>query len=85
MLRAAVSAGTDVGMSAKEYMDSGKLVPDEVIIGVVSVYTYLNFVCFVLVYFGRCIIYIYIYDLSSAIRNSRNFLSRVCVCVCVCV
>ena len=36
MLRAAVSAGTDVGMSAKEYMDSGKLVPDEVIIGVVS-------------------------------------------------
>ena len=42
MLRAAVSAGTDVGMSAKEYMDSGKLVPDDVIIGVVSVYTYLN-------------------------------------------
>lgn len=36
MLRAAVSAGTDVGKSAKEYMDSGKLVPDEVIIGVVS-------------------------------------------------
>lgn len=36
MLRAAVSAGTDVGMRAKEYMDSGRLVPDEVIIGVVS-------------------------------------------------
>jgi hypothetical protein len=38
MLRAAVSAGTDVGKSAKEYMDSGKLVPDEVIIGVVSIF-----------------------------------------------
>ncbi|KAL3802566.1 hypothetical protein ACHAW5_002129 [Stephanodiscus triporus] len=36
MLRAAVSAGTDVGMRAKEYMDSGRLVPDEVIIGVVK-------------------------------------------------
>ena len=36
MLRAAVAAQTDVGKSAKEFMDSGKLVPDEVIIGVVS-------------------------------------------------
>ena len=36
MLRAAVAAGTEVGTLAKEYMDSGKLVPDEVIIGVVS-------------------------------------------------
>lgn len=36
MLRAAVAAGTDVGKAAKEYMDAGKLVPDEVIIGVVS-------------------------------------------------
>lgn len=36
MLRAAVAEGTDVGKLAKEYMDSGKLVPDEVIIGVVS-------------------------------------------------
>ena len=36
MLRAAVAAGTDVGKEAKDYMDSGKLVPDEVIIGVVS-------------------------------------------------
>jgi adenylate kinase len=36
MLRAAVSAGTDVGMRARDYMDSGRLVPDEVIIGVVS-------------------------------------------------
>jgi adenylate kinase len=38
MLRAAVAAGTDVGKAAKEYMDAGKLVPDEVIIGVVSVH-----------------------------------------------
>ena len=36
MLCAAVAAKTAVGTSAKEYMDAGKLVPDEVIIGVVS-------------------------------------------------
>ena len=36
MLRAAVAAGTPVGKQAKDFMDSGKLVPDEVIIGVVS-------------------------------------------------
>jgi len=36
MLRAAVAAQTDVGKLAKEYMDSGKLVPDDVIIGVVK-------------------------------------------------
>ena len=35
MLRAAVAAGTDVGVKAKEYMDGGKLVPDEVIIGII--------------------------------------------------
>jgi len=35
MLRAAVSAGTEVGVQAKEFMDSGKLVPDEVIIGII--------------------------------------------------
>ncbi|MDJ0787342.1 MAG: adenylate kinase [Myxococcota bacterium] len=34
MLRAAVSAGTPVGVEAKSYMDAGKLVPDEVVIGV---------------------------------------------------
>lgn len=34
MLREAVKAGTDAGKSAKEYMDAGKLVPDEVIIAV---------------------------------------------------
>jgi adenylate kinase len=36
MLRAAVAAGTEVGKMAKGYMDSGKLVPDEVIIGIVK-------------------------------------------------
>jgi len=36
MLRDAVAAGTDVGKQAKDYMDGGNLVPDEVIIGVVK-------------------------------------------------
>lgn len=34
MLRAAVAADTEVGREAKAYMDAGKLVPDEVVIGV---------------------------------------------------
>ena len=34
MLRAAVRDKTSVGMKAKEFMDGGKLVPDEVIIGI---------------------------------------------------
>jgi adenylate kinase len=36
MLRAAVKAGTELGKKAKEYMDSGGLVPDDVIIGLVK-------------------------------------------------
>ncbi len=36
MLRAAVKAGTPLGLKAKSFMDSGGLVPDEVIIGLVS-------------------------------------------------
>ncbi len=36
MLRAAVGAGTDLGKKAKEFMDAGKLVPDEVVIGLVK-------------------------------------------------
>jgi len=36
ILRAAVKDDTDVGQQAKEYMDRGDLVPDEVIIGVIA-------------------------------------------------
>jgi len=36
MLRAAVKAGTQLGLEAKRFMDSGGLVPDEVIIGLVK-------------------------------------------------
>ena len=35
MLRAAVKDATDLGKKAKEYMDRGDLVPDDVIIGVI--------------------------------------------------
>ena len=36
MLRAAVKAGTELGKKAKSYMDAGDLVPDDVIIGLVT-------------------------------------------------
>ncbi len=36
ILRAAVKNGTPVGLRAKAFMDSGKLVPDDVIIGIVQ-------------------------------------------------
>jgi adenylate kinase len=36
MLREAVQAGTDLGLKAKEFMDGGQLVPDEVVIGLVE-------------------------------------------------
>lgn len=36
ILRAAMKAGTPVGLKAKEYVDAGKLVPDEVIIGIIK-------------------------------------------------
>ncbi len=35
ILRAAVKDGTPMGLKAKEYMDSGGLVPDEVVVGIV--------------------------------------------------
>jgi adenylate kinase len=35
ILRQAVSEGTDLGKEAKQYMDAGDLVPDDVIIGVI--------------------------------------------------
>lgn len=36
ILRAAMKNGTPVGLKAKEYVESGKLVPDDVIIGIVN-------------------------------------------------
>jgi adenylate kinase len=36
MLRAALKEGTELGLKAKDYMDAGKLVPDDVIIGLVK-------------------------------------------------
>jgi len=36
MLRAAVAAGTPVGLKAKDIMASGNLVPDEVVVGIIS-------------------------------------------------
>lgn len=36
MLRAAVAAGTPIGLQAKEIMASGSLVPDEIVIGIIS-------------------------------------------------
>ncbi len=38
MLRAAVREGTEMGITAKSYMDAGKLVPDEVVIGIIKDY-----------------------------------------------
>ena len=35
MLRAAVAAGSELGMEAKGYMDAGLLVPDGIIIGLI--------------------------------------------------
>ena len=36
MLRAAVQAGTPIGLKAKAIMDSGSLVPDEVVVGIIA-------------------------------------------------
>jgi adenylate kinase len=36
MFRAAVKAGTEFGRKAKEFMDAGELIPDDVVIGVVN-------------------------------------------------
>ena len=36
ILRAAVRDGTELGVTAKEYMDRGDLVPDEVIVGLIA-------------------------------------------------
>ena len=36
MLRAAVAAGTEVGRKAKDIMDRGELVPDDVVVGIIA-------------------------------------------------
>lgn len=36
IIRAAIAAGTEMGLSAKSYMDSGSLVPDSVVIGIIK-------------------------------------------------
>ena len=36
MIREALKNGTEMGLKAKSYMDEGKLVPDEVVIGIVK-------------------------------------------------
>lgn len=36
MLRAAIREGTELGILAKQYIDEGKLVPDEVVVGIVK-------------------------------------------------
>jgi len=36
MLRAAISAGTELGLKAKSIMDAGQLVPDDVMIGMID-------------------------------------------------
>ena len=36
ILRAAVKEGTPIGLKAKSFMDAGKLVPDQVIIGIIK-------------------------------------------------
>lgn len=36
MLRSAIAAGTELGRSAREFMDKGALVPDEVVVGIIG-------------------------------------------------
>lgn len=36
IIRAAIAAGTEMGLSAKSYIDSGALVPDSVVIGIIK-------------------------------------------------
>lgn len=42
LLRSAIAAGTVLGLEAKSFMDQGKLVPDEVMIGIVKDYLQAN-------------------------------------------
>ena len=38
ILRAAIKAGTELGKTAKSYIDDGKLVPDDIVIGIIKEY-----------------------------------------------
>ena len=38
ILRAAIKAGTELGNTAKSYIDDGKLVPDSIVIGIIKEY-----------------------------------------------
>ena len=38
MLRAAIREGSELGQTAKSYMDAGQLVPDDVVIGIIKEY-----------------------------------------------
>ena len=38
ILRAAIKEGTELGQTAKTYIDDGKLVPDEIVIGIIKEY-----------------------------------------------
>lgn len=38
ILRGAVKAGSELGLSAKSYMDAGKLVPDDIVVGLIKDY-----------------------------------------------
>jgi len=38
ILRGAIKEGTELGLSAKSYMDAGKLVPDDVVVGIIKDY-----------------------------------------------
>ena len=36
IIRAALKEGTEMGLAAKAYIEAGKLVPDEVVIGIIK-------------------------------------------------
>ncbi len=38
ILRSAIKEGTELGKTAKSYMDAGKLVPDDIVIGIIKEY-----------------------------------------------
>jgi adenylate kinase len=67
MLRAAVAEGTEVGKQAKAFMDAGKLVPDEVIIGVVS-----SEYCNIVLHVVYCMLYVVCCMLHVACRMMNN-------------